>query len=361
MIKILVITHDINNKSGWGRYSSSILKEYLKFGLVYKVVTEKGSNQSNELNILSPTISVFKLISNIFKVRKLAKDFDIIHAFDGWPYAVYGYFSSLGRNKKLFISGVGTYSVDPFNFKCKKWLMKKAFIRAEKIFCISDYTKKKISEKLKPSNLLTVLLGATRLNLLSDEEVSKFKIEYKLKDHYPVFLTVGAIKSRKGQYYSLQAITQLKSKYPDFRYFIIGSDADKKYVDKIKKYCHNNKISDNVIIINKASDKVLSFFYQRSDVFIMTSVNNGDYFEGFGLVFLEAATFGLPVIGSKNCGIEDALQNGYNGYLAEQRQPNDIYDKIIKVLASDQEQWKHHSQEFASRFSWYKTVSKYYE
>ena len=360
-MKVLVITNNINNKSGWGRYSSSIINLYPKFDLDYKIVSEaQNKEQDNELNILSPASSLLKFISNIIKVRKIAKNFDIIHAFDGWPYSIYGYFSVLGTRKKLFVNGIGTYSVDPFNIKIKAMLLRKAYHKAKQIFCISNYTKKKILEKIKLDHISTVLLGTPDLQPLSDTAIDNYKIKYNISNQHPIFLSVGAIKGRKGQYHSLRAISKLKSKYPNFKYFIIGSDKDKAYIKLIKDFVAKNNITNNVEIISSADDKSLAFFYHISDIFLLCSTNKDDYFEGFGLVLLEAAQFGLPVIGSKDCGIEDAVEDGYNGFLARQRDVDDIYNKIEKILLNKQT-LSNNSKEFAKRFSWHKTVSKYYE
>lgn len=361
-MQVTVITSNINHKSGWGRYSSAIINEYHNFNIDYQVITDKKYGKiAKENNILLPLHNIFSFFHNIYKVRKLALSSDVVHAFDGWPYSVYGYFAVLGSNKKFFINGVGTYSVDPFNDSIKAFFLRRAYRRAKQIFCISNYTKKKILEKIKLNNILTVFLGVADLPPLSAAEIDQYRTNHNIKDEHPIFLTIGAIKGRKGQYDSLQAINKLKDKYPKFKYFIIGSAEDKNYLKLIKDFAVKHNIVDNVEIINSADDKDLAFFYQISDIFLLNSTNKGDYFEGFGLVLLEAAQFGRPVIGSRGCGIEDALGDNYNGYLARQRDPDDIYDKIQNILSGDKQKLADNSREFASMFSWHKTVSQYYE
>lgn len=362
-MKITVITSNINTKSGWGRYSASIINEYNNFGIEYQVIADKNYEKlDKENNILLPLNSVFNFFYNIYKVKKLSSNSNIIHAFDGWPYSVYGYFAVLGTKKKLFINGVGTYSVLPFNNFIKSFFLKKAYRRANKIFCISNYTKNKILEKIKLNNLEVVLLGNSDIAHVSKDIITKYIKKYDIVDsNYPIFLSVGAIKNRKGQYYSLQAITKLSRQYSDFRYFILGSDSDVSYVNSIKRYIKEKGLLKNVIIVNHANEEELAFFYSVSDIFILNSVNDNGHFEGFGLVFLEAAQFALPVIGSKDCGIEDAMKDSYNGYLAKQKDVNDIYKSILNILDGDIKKLQENSMKFTDNFSWNKTVKKYFE
>lgn len=362
-MKVLVITNNISSNSGWGRYSLSIINEYSNFDIDYKVISEaKNKENKNELNILLPPSSINNFFTNILNIRRIASDCDIIHAFDGWPYSIYAYFAVLGTNKKMFINGVGSYSVAPFDNKFKSFLLSKAYRRAKKIFCISNYTKKRISEKIDLKNLEVVFMGNSSMINISDNTIDQYASKYNIKDeNYPIFLSVGAIKGRKGQYYSLQAIAKLSSRYPNFRYYIIGSESEIDYIDIINKYIEKNNLFENVKIIRNASEEELSFFYSISDIFILNSVNSGNHFEGFGLVFLEAAQFGLPVIGSKDCGAEDAIGDGYNGYLVNQKDVEDIYQHILKILNKNNQDIRVKSKEFAKRFSWHKTVSQYYE
>ncbi len=72
----------------------------------------------------------------------------------------------------------------------------------------------------------------------------------------------------------------------------------------------------DIEFLTGVSDEELSCLYQSTRVFILTSVNQGRQIEGSGLVFLEAAAAGLPVIGTTGNGIEDAVKEGYNGILS---------------------------------------------
>ena len=58
-------------------------------------------------------------------------------------------------------------------------------------------------------------------------------------------------------------------------------------------------------------------WYAAADVFVMPNRTDGVDFEGFGIVFLEAAAAGLPVIGGRSGGAPEAVAEGVTGTLVD--------------------------------------------
>lgn len=86
--------------------------------------------------------------------------------------------------------------------------------------------------------------------------------------------------------------------------------------------------------------------------------------EGFGLVFLEAAACGLPVVSAKNTSAEDAVLDGKNGILAPAQDAAAAAAAAVIKILSDQNLKESFSQEslaFAQKMSWQKTASEYAE
>jgi len=358
-MKALLVTPPLISASGWGRYSLSVI-EKLKLKKDIELVIKSDSQE------LLPLTSLFSFIYNLLEIRRTTKNVDIVHAFDGWPYGVYGYVGVLGTRKKLFITAVGTYSVAPLQSLIKGFLLRLAYKRAQMVFCISNYTKNRIIEKVKVKRISTVYMGNKSIDDLPPDVINVYKEKYNLNNRYPILLTTGAIKYRKGQLDVVRAINLLKKEYPSILYIMAGQTTNASYFNNILSFVKGENIENNIRVIDNAKDDlVIRALYELCDIFILTS-NNGKngHFEGFGLVLLEAAGAGKPVIGSRDCGIEDALEDGYNGYLVEQGNPIDIKEKIKKVLSNDIIDFRENSKEFAGRFSWDKTVNlyvKYYE
>lgn len=76
--------------------------------------------------------------------------------------------------------------------------------------------------------------------------------------------------------------------------------------------------------------------------------------EGFGIVFLEAASLGLPVIAGNSGGVSDAVDDGGNGFLVDPETPPEVAEKIRRLLDDPalHSRMSLASREWASRFDW---------
>ena len=111
---------------------------------------------------------------------------------------------------------------------------------------------------------------------------------------------------------------------------------------------------------NLNEDELIAL-YQNAELFILLPQDIKKDIEGFGLVFLEAAAAGLPVIGTKASSAEDALLDGRNGILAPQKDFNQASDAMVKIL-SNTELKKSFSQEslkFAKAMNWERVAQQY--
>lgn len=366
-MKLLLIADTTDVRCGWGRYAFNISRSLDYNGIEYVMLTNLYSLYKNDFPIKNERqeilpLTPINLIKNILLLRKIisVEHIDAVHSFDVWPFSVYSTLATLGKHIPTFISGVGTYSLPPQRISFKKWLMRFALSRAAEVFCISNYTKKKIKERVKKANLTTVFWGVSRMSLVPQDKILFYRKKFEIRDSSsPIILTVGEIKNRKGQFQTLSAIKFLKDKYPFILYIVVGYTGDKVYMDKMRRFVDENNMNDNFMIVDyQKNDEELSFLYSIADVFAMNSNNEGDHFEGFGLVFLEAAQFGKPAVGSRGCGIEDAIVDGVTGYLTKQGDSVDIADKLEKVL-SDKEKFGRAAQERVRELGWEKTADRY--
>lgn len=72
--------------------------------------------------------------------------------------------------------------------------------------------------------------------------------------------------------------------------------------------------------------------YDRADVFAMTSINHGTSIEGFGLVYLEAAAHGLPVVAHDVGGVSEAVNDGVTGILVPPHRPAQLAAAFEKLI-----------------------------
>ena len=84
--------------------------------------------------------------------------------------------------------------------------------------------------------------------------------------------------------------------------------------------------------------------------------------EGFGITFIEAASYGKPSIGGVYGGEADAIIDGKTGYLCDGNDLNSIYETVIKTFNNNNyKKLGSNALEFSNNFKWNKIVKKYIE
>ena len=95
----------------------------------------------------------------------------------------------------------------------------------------------------------------------------------------------------------------------------------------MKKLAKNLGIADHVEFLGWIPPDKIHTYYRRASVFVMPSL-----MEGFGLVFLEAMTQGLPVIGGNIGGTPEVIHNEENGILTSSGNSVSLQNTILKLL-----------------------------
>lgn len=348
-MKICYITHDLNPSGGWGRLSEDLIHGVEKAGHQVIVLKQSRDESGGITAIKSRTWPLM----TFWSARKYLRDCDLVHAIDGYPFAVFGTLANMGLNKKLVITLVGTYSVAPLYHRTQSWLLKWAYKSADHLTSISNFTKQEVLKKISLKNIEVINPG------IDLEKFYRPKVEAREK----FILSVGALKFRKGYHNSIQAFALAKKQIPQLRYKIVGSQSDRNYFSDLKKMALKLKVDKDIEFLAGLSDDELASLYQTAQLFILTSINHNHHFEGFGIVFLEAAAAGLPCIGTRGSGIEDALQDGYNGFLVDQNDPENTATKIVEMLIVPEQyqNFSANSIEWAKQHSMKASIAKYLE
>lgn len=150
---------------------------------------------------------------------------------------------------------------------------------------------------------------------------------YGLKPGQPVLLTVSrlALSERyKGHWQVLIALQTIRRSIPDIRYVIVGTGDELQHINVAVR---SMGLAENVIFAGFVPNHELADHYRLCDVFVMPSTK-----EGFGIVFLEAAACGKPVIGGRLDGSVDALDHGRLGILVDPHSPGEIADAITTAV-----------------------------
>ncbi|MFP5275028.1 glycosyltransferase family 4 protein [Coleofasciculus sp.] len=360
-MKVAFITTNLSQDNGWGRYSYEIIKRMPQHGVEPVVLIMSSAKLIHLENVqIHPFLSSFadgilkpiNLAIDFFTARKLVKHCAIIHCL-AEPFIPLAYLLAT-NGKSLIINAVGTYSVALLK---KRWgnFYRQAYLSATFILAISRYTAIRLTNTVPEiaDKIRVITLGVSVNEQNYQPPSSQFREN--------AFLMVGHVKPRKGTLQAVKPMAKVVQKFPDAKLFIVGPISDEHYVQQVKLNVSKNEIEDNIIWLGKLSHEELNSYYNRVRGLVMPSINIGDNFEGFGLVHLEANAFGVPAIGSLDCGNEDAIRDGYSGFLVEQGNIQSLYEAMLKLLSSEVN-WNFMSQfsrNFAKSKSWEKVLKPY--
>ena len=144
-----------------------------------------------------------------------------------------------------------------------------------------------------------------------------------------VFVSISRLVEKKGQDNTIAAMPILLQQFPNVKLVIVGTGP---YQARLVQIADKLSISDRVVFTGQVSDEDLLSHYRVGDVFIMPNreLEDGDT-EGFGLVFLEANSCGLPVIAGKDGGSVEAVTHDYNGLVVDGKSVENIAEAMIRL------------------------------
>ena len=122
----------------------------------------------------------------------------------------------------------------------------------------------------------------------------------------------------------------IKKKLNNIKLNIVGSGPE---YQNLKKLIETNNAENYIKIFTNVNKKELENFYENSHLFILANsmLKNGDT-EGCPVVFIEAMSYMLPVIGGLGGGVDTAIVDGKNGYILDTNKINLLTNKIYMLL-----------------------------
>lgn len=166
----------------------------------------------------------------------------------------------------------------------------------------------------------------------------------------PIVLFVGRIQPLKGLDVAIEALAQLNNDRA--RLVVVGgasgSEGDHE-VARINEMVVERGVAHRVTFVEPQPHHMLSTYYRAADVVAVPSRS-----ESFGLVALEAAACGIPVVASAVGGLLTIVHHGATGYLVADRKPEQFAEYIDRLLAHpvDAMSMGVRAAEMARRYTW---------
>ncbi len=176
-----------------------------------------------------------------------------------------------------------------------------------------------------------------------------------LKDG-PVLLFVGRIQPLKGLDVAVATLAGLSRRYQDAQLLVVGGVSGpqgqkelQRFEDSVQRY----GLQDRVKLVPPQPHHLLSTYYRAADVCLVPSRS-----ESFGLVALEAAACGVPVVASDVGGLTTLVDHGRTGLRVAGRDPAGYIDAVSAILEDPRlaESMARRGAEMAARYSWSATA-----
>ena len=228
--------------------------------------------------------------------------------------------------------------------------------KANFIVANSNFTKDlAIKVGIDSSKIRVIFPGIQQPKSIENE--FKMKAEAIFKDSFPRIITIARLEKRKGHDKILMSIKNLKAKFPNIKYISIGFGAEENSLKKLSKAL---SIEKEVIFLKDIDENLKLSLISASNLFFMPSRIDKKSVEGFGISYMEAASYGIGSIGGKDGGASDAIVHNKTGLICDGNDLNSIYEAVINFFANNKfSDFGKSAQKFSENFHWNKVVKNY--
>ncbi|GAB4574163.1 MAG: glycosyltransferase family 4 protein [Anaerolineae bacterium] len=332
MIRIGLLAPELTEAHGWGRYTIDLARALADRGDVELVIAaseaspgDGGIPHAGYFPVLPALMPAQRWTTPrgllaVPRLRQLLRGCDVIHAVAEHylPAA-----ALVAGKRPVVVTAHGTYlpmSVQRRVGPLFRWSAGRAVILP-----VSRYTAARVTAVLPDARVRVIPNGVHAARFAARPATLPAR-------RGPTVLAVGVNKPRKGLHVLLEAVARVRETVPDVQCVIIGSQSDAAYVDRLREIIATHGLQDQAHLLGRLPDDELLGWYHAADVFALPAVNVGGKFEGFGLVYLEAGAAGLPVIGTLDCGAEEAIVDGETGLLVPQEDVPALAEALRRLL-----------------------------
>lgn len=322
-MKILIFRTDpsIMNITTYNSQEIGLARAYTELGHQCDIVYYNGKNESkvqtidagNGKEIQIFWMKGFSILNNgIFPgITKLVKQYDVIQVSEYYFWGSWYIYKRFRKKKQVYIYQ-GVYDADnskKYKIRCKVMdplLLNRQILEEVPVFTKSNLAmesmKRRGFQKVKTVGVgldtarFQMAEGARRANQLFHKDNSL---------HY--LLYIGVLEDRRNILFMLDVLKKLTDEKQNIRLVIVGRGKE-EYVKRCKEKVQDLGLGKYIIYKDRLQQEELIPVYRDCDLFLLPTK-----YEIYGMVLMEAITFGLPVISSYNGGSSTVIQPGVNG------------------------------------------------
>ncbi len=255
----------------------------------------------------------FKLL--IFSYKECSKNkYNILTVQDQYFIGLIGFIISKKFKLKLEIQIHGWEKVNFFRKIIAHFLIN----RADSIRVVSKRLQKQIVGKYKIDNNKIFVIPIIKDSIIDFQQNLFLKESKKSFSNEFIFLTAARLVKIKNIDLQIKAIKKLNDEGINAKLIIAGNGPEEL---NLKRLVNNLSISDKIIFLGWLDN--LKDFYKKGDAFLLTSSS-----EGWGMVIVEAAQAGLPIIMTDVGCAQDFIINEENGLII----PVNNFDYLVRSM-----------------------------
>ncbi|MFA4831508.1 MAG: glycosyltransferase family 4 protein [Patescibacteria group bacterium] len=191
-----------------------------------------------------------------------------------------------------------------------------------------------------------------------DESIHKLRSQYALEGKITL-LSVGRLSDGKGFPHLARLLPEILKQVPHLVWLIVGDGPKKSYlIEQIQK----RDLQNVVRFIGEVPHDKLKIYYYLADVFAVLTHPDEGREEGLGLVFLEAAAAGLPIVAGRSGGVEESVLHTQTGIVVDiYKGDKAVVEALVEMLTNKEyakRLGKQAKERIQSDFQWPHQVKK---
>ena len=232
----------------------------------------------------------------------------------------------------------------------KRWRIQQALDKSRHVLAVSAHTRQRTIPYLRDTQKLGVWHPPFNAPASPSAAVVT-RMRALWQDGTPRVLTVARLSPRKGVDAAIRAVADLAATYPALRYVIAGDGAQAAMLRQ--RVVELNK-GGRICFAGAVNDEEKSALYAAADVFLLPGRVLGDDVEGFGLVYMEAAHFGVPSVSGRDGGAAEAVDDGVTGLHCDGGSVESVRQTLSRVLEDEslRRRLGEKARQKAENFSW---------
>ncbi len=339
------------------------------FPLKYQTLAYDGGILSNYRRSLvaklqAPLLFVSEILHALYLIK--SRKLNLIHSHFIIPSGLVGAFYSkfLRMKHVVTIHAADLFALEalPYNQNVLRFII----TNTDQITVVSSHLYERLL-KLVPADLVEQVARKTQIipmgthtelfRVVSNKKELKRKhgIESKF-----VLLFIGRLAEKKGIPYLLKAMSQIISQNKEVGLLVCGDGPMRIELEDLVKQL---KLEEFVTFCDFVDGQRKVDYLSLSDILIVPSIvtDSGDT-EGLPVIILEGLAAGKVVIASDVGGIKDAIKDGENALLVEPKNPDQITQKVLKLMYDNQlrEKLSENASESVKDYDW-NTIGERYK